>query len=268
MRRKQGEKRCNRVVLTVYLSLRLIVIASLTVQLAEQNFENAFICILTLLLFQTPSFLERRLKVVLPDVLEIMILVFIFAAQIMGEIQEYYLTVPYWDILLHGCNGFLFAAIGFSMVNVLNENKSASFSLSPLYMAMTAFCFSMTIGILWEFFEWGMDSWFGTDMQKDTVISGFQSVLLNPLGHNVPCAVTEIRNTVLIHEDGSSTALNLGGYLDIGLLDTMTDLLVNFLGAVLFFPIGFFYVKSKGKGRLAQLLIPRAENGDKTRSSG
>lgn len=246
----------KKVVLTVYLILRLLVIVTMIAQIFNGNYENAYICVLTLVLFLLPSFIERRLHIDLPDVLEVVILLFIFAAEILGEIQEYYLTIPFWDTVLHTINGFLFAAIGFSIVNILNEDKRTSLTLSPFYMAVTAFCFSMTIGVLWEFFEWTMDTWFGLDMQKDTVLTAFNTVNLDPGGHNVAFHVRNVADTILVYSDGTQQAMGLGGYLDVGLQDTMMDLLVNLIGAVVFSFIGFFYVKSHGKGRIAKHFIP------------
>lgn len=247
----------KRLVFCVYLVLRILVLITMISQIIQGNYENVYICLLTLVLFFIPSFVERRLHVDLPDMLEIIILCFIFAAEILGEIQEYYLTIPYWDTILHSINGFLFAAIGFSLVNLLNQNKRVSMSLSPFYMAVTAFCFSMTIGVLWEFFEWAMDSFFSLDMQKDTVLNAFHSVNLDPLGRNVPCAVQGIADIIVVYDDGSRSTMGLGGYLDLGLYDTMMDLLVNFFGAVVFSVIGYFYVKTKGSGRIARMFIPQ-----------
>lgn len=247
----------KKLVLAVYLLLRMLVILVMLAQLVNRNYENVFLCVLTLLLFLLPSVIERRLRIDLPDTLEIIILIFIFAAEILGEIQEYYLVIPFWDTILHTINGFLFAAIGFSMINILNEDNRVSMTLSPLYMALTAFCFSMTIGVLWEFFEWAMDLFFGLDMQKDTIVNAFASVSLDPGGHNIPYQIRDVADTVLVFADGSQKSLSLGGYLDTGLYDTMMDLLVNFIGAVVFSVIGYFYVKTKGKGIIARMFIPQ-----------
>ncbi len=253
----QGGHR-KKLVLAVYLLLRILVVMVMIAQLFNRNYENVYICVLTLGLFVIPSIVERKLRIELPDTLEIIILIFIFSAEILGEIKEYYLAFPFWDTILHTVNGFLFAAIGFSLVNILNENKNVSLTLAPLYMAVTAFCFSMTIGVLWEFFEWGMDTWFGADMQKDTIVTAFNSVTLDPGGHNIPYHVRNVVDTALLYADGSVKQLGLGGYLDLGLLDTMMDLFVNFIGAVVFSFIGYFYVKTKGKGKIAKQFIPKA----------
>ncbi len=246
-------------VLYVYSVLRLLVIVTMVLQIINGKYENAFICLLTLVLFVLPSILERKLSITFPNTLEIIVLFFIFAANILGEIQEFYILVPHWDTWLHTINGFLFAAVGFSIINLLNEDKHVAMSLSPLSMAAVAFCFSMTIGVLWEFFEWFADLWMGFDMQKDTILTGISSVMLNPQGRNDPAAIGGIRDVILVLEDGTQVTLGLGGYLDIGLMDTMKDMFVNLIGAVVFSFIGYFYVRSKGQGKFARMFIPQVE---------
>ena len=244
-------------VVTVYIVLRLAVILVLIAQFFKGNFENVFLCILTLILFLVPTFIERKIHVDLPDTLEIIIMLFIFAAEILGEIQAYYITFHYWDTMLHTINGFLCAAIGFALVDILNRTERISLSLSPFYMAVVAFCFSMTVGVLWEFFECAMDQIFMQDMQKDTIVNAISSVMLDPTGSQRAQAIRDITDVIVVTADGAQHALGLGGYLDIGILDTMKDLFVNFIGAVIFSIIGYFYVKSRGKGRFARRFIPQ-----------
>jgi len=247
----QMEQREHRSSFLVYFILRLLVIAVMILQIFNRNYENVFLCILTLLLLIIPSFVQVTMRVELPTTLEIIILVFIFAAEILGEISEFYLMYPFWDTVLHTINGFLAAAIGFSMVDLLNRSEKMVFQLSPVFTAIVAFCFSMTIGVIWEFFEFGMDCIFGYDMQKDTVIQTIRSVMLNPAGRNVPMEIDNITSVVINGKD-----LGLGGYLDIGLIDTMKDLLVNFIGAAIFSIIGYFYVKNRGKGSVVRRFVP------------
>lgn len=241
----------------VYVILRALVILMMVLQIFNRNFENVFLCALTLLLLMVPSFIQVNLKIELPTGLEIIILLFIFAAEILGEIQAYYIKFTGWDTMLHTMNGFLMAAIGFSLVDILNRNERFSFKLSPVFVAIVAFCFSMTIGVIWEFFEFGMDQIFRLDMQKDTVIHSISTVMLDPSGGNHPKIITGITDVAVNGQE-----LELGGYLDIGLIDTMKDLLVNFIGAVVFSIVGFFYIKNRGKGKFAQRLIPRLKNED------
>ena len=178
----------------------------------------------------------------------------------MGEIGAYYVNYPYWDTVLHTLNGFLCAAIGFSLLDILNRHSEVRFHLSPLYLAIVAFCFSMTVGVIWEFFECTMDQLFFLDMQKDTVVSTIGSVMLDPTGGNTPVVLKDITDVIIVQADGTQTALGLGGYLDIGLLDTMEDLFVNFIGALTFSIIGYFYVCSRGKNKFAKRFIPVANN--------
>ncbi len=253
-RKMKQEIKEHPVLFAAYVVLRALVIAVMVLQIFNREYYDVFLCALTLLLFTVPSFVERRLHIDVPNTLEVIILLFIFSAEILGEIQEYYLIFPFWDTMLHTLNGFLMAAIGIAMVDILNRSRKFKVRLSPAFVAVVAFCFSMTIGVLWEFFEYGMDCFFHMDMQKDTVISAVTSVMLNPEGRNA--AVTVPIESVVIN--GEPWA----GYLDIGLHDTMKDLLVNFVGAVLFSLIGMLYIMGRGKGKFAPKFIPRLKENE------
>jgi hypothetical protein len=253
--------RQNKLLFAVYLILRAVVIGVMIAQAFNRNWNDVFLCVLTLVLFMIPSFVEHRIKIDVPDTMEIIILLFIFSAEILGEIRAYYLTFPYWDAILHTINGFLCAAIGLSLINILNKSPRFAISLSPVFVAMVSFCFSMTVGVLWEFFEFGMDVIFHTDMQKDTIIPAVSSVLFHPEGKNI--AVLQNIDQIIVN----GTEWNYGGYIDIGLIDTMMDLFVNFVGAAVFSFIGMFYVKDDKKGKIAERFILTAKyhvkvNGD------
>ena len=246
-------------VFTVYLVLRLMVLATLVSSVIRSEYESAFICLLVLVLFMLPFFIQQNFGIELPSTLEIIILLFIFAAEILGELECYFITFPYWDSMLHTTTGFLCAATGFALIDILNRNSRIKFELSPIYVALAAFCFSMTVGVLWEFFEFGMDRIFHMDMQKDTVVSSITSVMLDPTNKNIPVTIDGITSVTVNGQE-----LGFGGYLDIGLYDTMEDLFVNFIGAVTFSVIGYFYIKHRGKGKLAQAFIPTlSEDEDK-----
>lgn len=251
-RAMQKELREHKSSFLVFYTLRLLVIAVLIRQLFMGNYESVFFCALTMLLLYVPSWLQVQLRIELPPALEITVLCFIFAAEILGEVNAFYVVIPNWDTMLHILNGFLAAAVGFSMVVLLNDNERLTFDLSPFFMALMAFCFSMTIGVLWEFFEFGMDWFFHTDMQKDTIVHAIYSVILDTTRTNTVVPITGISEVALNGQD-----LGLGGYLDIGIVDTMKDLFVNFIGAVVFSFTGFFYVKSQGKRKTAaQNFVP------------
>ena len=250
------------VVFAVYLVLRLIVLASLVSAILRQEYESAFVCVLVLFLFMLPFFIQKNFGICLPSTLEIIILLFIFAAEILGELQSYFIQYPYWDTMLHTTNGFLCAAVGFSLIDILNRDAKIKFTLSPVYVALAAFCFSMTNGVLWEFFEFGMDRLFHMDMQKDTIVHTISSVMLDPTNSNIPITIDGITSVAVNGRD-----LGFTGYLDIGLYDTMEDLFVNFIGATVFSVIGYFYLKHRGEGKFAKAFIPTIEETDKETDS-
>ena len=246
----------KRNVAVVYWLLRLSVIAIMVAQFFNHNFENVFLCVLTLVLLLMPTIMERRLKIDLPNALEIIIMLFIYAAEITGEIHAFYTTYRGWDTMLHTMNGFLCAASRFCLVDLFDRSEKSSLSLPPKYLAIVAFCFSMTVGVLWEFFVCAMDQLLLLDMQKDTVVNTISTVMLDPTGGNKPQIIRGITDVILVTDQGE-ISLGLGGYLDIGLLDTMKDLFVNFIGAVVFSIVGYFYVKGRGKGKFAKSFIPQ-----------
>lgn len=244
----------HKMTFAVYAVLRLVVIAVMVLSFIGRRYENVFICMLTLVLFLVPAFFQKNFGIQLPSTLEIIIMLFIFAAEILGEIGTYYVKIPIWDTMLHTINGFLCAAIGFSLVDLFNRNNRFKFHLSPIYLSVVAFCFSMTIGVLWEMFEFSADMLLQTDMQKDFVVNSISSVALDKTMTNTPVIIDNINNVSINGQ--SLSEMGIDGYIDIGLIDTMKDLIVNFIGAAVFSIIGFFYVKSRGKNKFAKRFIP------------
>ena len=240
----------------VYMILRTLVIIVLIRQIFTQNYENIFVCVLTLLLFIVPSLVQLTFKVELPIFLEILILVFIYAAEILGEIDNYYFSIPYWDTILHTINGFVCAAIGFSLVGLLNKKEKIKFFVSPVFFAIVSFTFSMTIGVMWEFFEYSMDRFFGMDTQKDTLIQEIHSAGVED---QLPAfSIDEIQKVTINGE-----VISDKGYVDIGLIDTMSDLFVNFVGATVFSIFSYFYSKNSKQFAFIQFFIPTKKEEDK-----
>ena len=252
IRRLRYRVRLNKKTFKLLMVLRTLVILTLVLNVLQRNYEAAALCVLSLILFLMPSFFEKQLKIEIPPMFEGIIYCFIFAAEILGEVNHFYTLIPGWDTILHTLNGFLCAAIGFAMVDLLNRHSSR-LNLSPLYLAVVAFCFSMTIGVLWEF----CDQFFYLDMQKDFIVKTIGSVTLDPTHSQKPFVIRNIARTVIETADGKSYVVN-GGYLDIGIIDTMKDLLVNFVGAVVFSVLGYIYVKTRDENSLAgKLMIHR-----------
>lgn len=243
----------------LHFILQLLVIAGAITQFIHHEYYNVFLCVLTLLLFNIPQIVDRRFHIKIPVALEIVILLFIYAHMILGEIRSFYTLFPYWDTMLHTINGFLMAAIGFSMIDILNRDPRVHISMSPLFVAFVAFCFLMTIGVLWEFFEFSMDQLTASDMQKDFFITAVHSVALNPSGLNEVISLPDIQKTVVYYMENGEQATYVmnGGYLDVGIIDTMKDLMVNCVGALVFSAIGIVYIKNRGRGKVAQSFIPQ-----------
>lgn len=262
---KMAYKETRRSSLAIYLVLRFLVIVCMILQILRGDLNNALLCMLSLILLMAPFFIQNKFKITLPDGLEIAIYLFIFSAEILGEINNFYGIVPHWDTMLHTINGFLATAVGFSLIDLLNKN-SKSINLSPFYLSLVAFCFSMTIGVLWEFFEYGSDKFFNLDMQKDCVVEKISSVSLNESGKNIAIVVDDIDKTILYDKDGNVLETIEGGYLDIGINDTMKDLFVNFIGAIVFCFFGYYSLKHQKNNTFIDNFVPKKEKREMAKS--
>ena len=120
---KEFYKNNKKSSLAWYLTLRALVIITMILRLIRGDFASVFLCILTLILFLIPFWINQKLKIEIPDLLEIIIFLFIFSAEILGEIQNFYGIFKHWDTILHTLNGFLCAAIGFSLIDILNNSE-------------------------------------------------------------------------------------------------------------------------------------------------
>ena len=247
--KKKKLKKAKKTLIT-YFVLRVLVIACMVAQSMNGNWENVLLCVLTLLLFTIPTIFSETLNITLPSTLETIVYIFIFAAEILGEVQSFYTHVIYWDSILHTINGFICAAIGFSLIDLLNTNDNIHINLSTIFVSIVAICFSMTIGIIWEFFEYSVDKLLLKDMQKDTIVKTISSVTLDEKKENNPIVVDNIEKTIIYTKD--KEVVIEGGYLDLGINDTMKDLFVNFLGAITYSLIGFLYIKNRDKYRFAE----------------
>lgn len=256
---KMTYKENKRSSLVIYLVLRFLVIICMILQILRGDLNNALLCLLSLILLFAPLFIQNKFEITLPNDLEIAIYLFIFSAEILGEIDNFFGIIPYWDIILHTINGFLATAVGFSLVDLLNKN-SKNINLSPFYLCLVAFCFSMTIGVLWEFFEYGCDKFLNVDMQKDTVIQKISSVALNPDGENKAVVVDDIGKTIIYDTNGDVLQVIDNGYLDIGLNDTIEDLFVNFIGAIVFSCFAFFDLKHNRSDSFINRFVPTKGN--------
>lgn len=250
------EKRQIKINIVVYLVLRFLVIVCMVEQALKGNWHSVALCFLTLILFTLPTIASKTFKVKLPTTLEIIIYLFIFGAEILGEIQNFYGVFKHWDTILHTLNGFLSAAIGFSLIDILNRTERFHIKMTPSFVALVAFCFSMTIGVLWEFYEFAADRYFNTDMQKDRIVEKISSVELNKENKNDPVIIDDINKTIIYSDNNNKKTIIENGYLDVGIIDTMKDLIVNFIGALVFSILGFLYIKDRDEYKFIERFLP------------
>ena len=249
-------KRQLRINIVVYLVLRFLVIVCMVEQALKGNWHGVALCFLTLILFTLPTIASRTFKVKLPTTLEIIVYLFLYAAEILGEIQNFYGIFRHWDTMLHTLNGFLSAAVGFSLIDILNRTERFHIKMTPAFVALVAFCFSMTIGVLWEFGEYAADRYLELDMQKDRIVQKISSVKLNEEGKNDPIVIDNINKTEIYSNNNQDITTINGGYLDLGINDTMKDLIVNFIGAIIFSVLGFLYIKDRDEYKFIERFIP------------
>lgn len=254
-KKKNQSKKELRINIIVYLILRFLVIVCMVEQAIKGNWHSVALCFLTLILFTLPTIASKTFKVKLPTTLEITVYLFIFAAEILGEIQNFYGVFKHWDTMLHTLNGFLSAAVGFSLIDILNRTERFHIKMAPLFVALVAFCFSMTIGVAWEFFEFAADRYLNLDMQKDRVVQKISSVELNKENKNDPVVIDNITKTEIYSDNNQITTIE-NGYLDLGIIDTMKDLIVNFIGALIFSILGFLYIKDRDEYKFIERFVP------------
>ncbi len=161
-------------------------------------------CLLGIVAMNLPSFLYKKFHVTIPSNTIIAYLIFLYAAIVLGEVRSFYYRFEHWDTVLHAFSAGMLGSLGFDVVNFLNKSDTIKLQLSPFFVALFAFCFAISIGVLWEIYEFSFDGILGLNMQKFRL------------------------------EDGT----NLIGRL--ALVDTMDDLIIDCIGAFVTSMIGYF----------------------------
>ena len=175
-------------------------------------------CVLGVVAFFLPNIISKKTKIVIPTNMYIVYILFLYGAVFLGEVRNYYYRVPHWDTILHTCSGAMLGALGFSFVNILNKHEKVHVELSPIFVAIFAFGFAISLGVIWEIYEFLADGALGLNMQKFALENGIQLV--------------------------GRAALS----------DTMEDLIVDSLGAFAMCAVGYISLKYK-KGWIEKLLI-------------
>ena len=168
-------------------------------------------CILGVVVMHLPDMLEKRFKRDILSPLVIIYLIFLYCAIYLGEVRNFYYNIANWDDILHTISGAMLGALGFSAVTILNNTEKLPVNLSPLFVSLFAFCFAITMGVFWEFYEYSFDGLLGLNMQKFAL------------------------------EDGTELVGRLA------LSDTMTDLFVDAVGAGIISILGGLSIKYKTK---------------------
>ncbi len=177
-------------------------------------------CVLGILAMFLPGLLEHRINVAIPSRMMVMYALFLYGAIYLGEVRNFYYTIPHWDNILHMFSGGMLGALGFSVVVLLNNTDRVSINLSPAFVAVFSFCFAVTIGVFWEVYEYTFDGIFGLNMQKFALQNG----------------------TLLVGREA--------------LADTMNDLIIDITGAGIITFLGYVSLKYK-KGWVERLLLRR-----------
>lgn len=179
-------------------------------------------CILGVFALVLPTFVSKKYKVQIPTNMYILYVIFLYGAIFLGEVRNFYYNVPHWDTILHTFSGAMIGALGFSFVSLMNKEENIPLNLTPFFVAFFAFCFAVTLGVIWEIYEFTFDGVLGLNMQKFAL------------------------------EDGT------GLIGRAALADTMKDLIVDAIGAFVMSVVGYISLKYK-KGWVEKLLIKKEE---------
>lgn len=232
------------------IALYLFIISIGIYQTYKGQFTYAGICLGALVLLTIPYYFQSKKQIYFPTIIKIAISLFIFCTQILGEIFHFYTTFAYWDSILHAFSGFFNVAIGLYVFSLIIPLKKIQSYFATILFAV---CFSMTLGMFWECFEYAGDRLLQSDMQKDTVIT---SIAFQHDKKNI--AIKDINKTIIRYKDKQKTKEFTidKGYIDIGLYDTMNDTFINLGGAIVFAGLGYIYLKNPSKHKYIALCIP------------
>lgn len=179
-------------------------------------------CLLGIVALFIPSIISKKWKIIIPSSMYMIYIIFLYAAIFLGEVRDFYYRIPHWDTILHTFSGAALGALGFSVVSLLNKQEKLNVNLSPFFVALFSFCFAITMGVIWEIYEFSFDGLLHLNMQKFALENG----------------------------------VNLVGRA--ALTDTMKDLIVDSIGALVTSIMGYISLKYK-KGWIDKLLITEKE---------
>lgn len=250
--------------LIIYIFTRVIFVLAAVLSVLRKDYLTAFLCAAALVVFMLPPVIDKKFNIELPGGLEISAAVFTFMCVLGGELGYLYAKFPLWDKILHTFSGFLIAAIGLALIEIRNKHREPLQRLSPLMTVVFAFCFSVTVAVCWEVFEFAVDGFSGTtDMQADYIIDSFTSKKAGGETNPIPVVVNGIESVVITFSDGRE-ALVLPGYIDIGIADTMYDMIVAAIGSFVFCTIEFVALVKRNKHAklISESFVPKKRESD------
>jgi len=250
---KKISEEYSKTTLFIYLVIKILIILILLKVSFIKELSDILLCIVVFFLLDLPFYLSRKLKIRIPNCLVNGSFIYLFFTQILGEVCHFYQLVPHWDSLVHFLNGFLSASIGFSLIMLLNSRKMV-FKLSTPFIISTTICFASTVGLTWEILEYSADNILKLDSQNDRYINEINTITLDPKNEGDIISIKHIGYTVL-YDKYNNELIKLDGYLDIGIHDTMKDLIVNTLGTIIFIIFEYLYIVNNKKYRFMENFI-------------
>jgi len=176
-------RRIDKVKTWVFWTIRLLLILGTILSVINYNWINTALFLLTLFLTFLPSIIERKLKIDYPSEGELILILFIFASLYLGEIHAFYVKFWWWDLMLHAISGFIVAGIGFLIVYILNKKKELG--LNPIFVSIFSFSFAVSIGVIWEIFEFITDSILRVNMQKSGLADTMWDLIVNSIAASI-----------------------------------------------------------------------------------
>jgi len=243
---KNTYNRKNTVVLEICRwSMIIGTLASGVYAIGMKNWLFAALAVFQSVLLYAPEAVERLFHIRMTVTLKILLMAWIFGSIALGTIFDLYYKIRWWDLLMHGACGVLLAGVGMALPEMLDQKGKAEPSL--LYRIVSAFCFSLALGFLWELCEFAVFRLFQRDMQRDVVLNTFATSYFTNQDA-VSDVFTGVTKMILETDQGIIT---VPGYLDIGFFDTLEDYLVHLAGSVFFLLLTVI-----GRGKLTRLFIP------------
>lgn len=174
--------RSDKIKIVICLVLRLLVLSGAILALFNQDWETFGLCILTLLALFLPIIIEKKLSIEFPGLFEVLIVSFLFCSLFLGSINSFYDAIWWWDSVIHGVSGIIVSALGFSLLDILNNKGKQPGRLNPLFISIFTFSIAMAVGALWEIYEFSMDSIFGMNMQKTGLVDTMWDLIFDAIG--------------------------------------------------------------------------------------